>query len=54
MSERKNDGILSADVKKLLILQLVWKANQRLQFYFVWILFFIMRFILEQNHILLD
>ena len=28
MPERKNDGILSLNVKKLLILHLVWKTNQ--------------------------
>ena len=28
MLERKNDGILSFNVKKLLILHLVWKANR--------------------------
>ena len=43
MPERKNDGILSLNVKKLLILHLVWKANQILQYRS---LFFIMRLIL--------
>ena len=32
MLERKNDGILSLNVKKLLILHLVWKTNQILQY----------------------
>ena len=43
MPERKNDGILSLNVKKLLILHLVWKTNQILQY---GSLFFIMRLIL--------
>ena len=43
MPERKNDGILSLNVKKLLILQLVWKANQILQY---GSLFYIMRLVL--------
>ena len=30
MLERKNDGILSLNVKKLLTLNLVWKTNQML------------------------
>ena len=43
MSGRKNDGILSLNVKMLLILHLVWKANRILQ----WgSLYFIMRLIL--------
>ena len=32
MPECKNDGILSLNVKKLLILQLVWKTNRILQY----------------------
>ena len=32
MPERKNDGILSLNIKKLLILHLVWKTNQILQY----------------------
>ena len=43
MLERKNDGILSLNVKKLLILHLVWKTNQILQY---GSLFFIMRLFL--------
>ena len=43
MPERKNDGILSLNVKKLLILHLVWKTNRILQY---GSLFFIMRLIL--------
>ena len=43
MPERKNDGILSLNVKKLLILHLVWKANRILQH---GSLFFIMQLIL--------
>ena len=43
MPERKNDGILSLNVKKLLILHLVWKTNQILQY---GSLFFRMRLIL--------
>ena len=43
MPERKNDGILSLNVKKLLILHLVWKTNWILQYES---LFFIMRLIL--------
>ena len=43
MPERKNDGILSLNVKKLLILHLVWKANWILQ---NGSLFFIMQLIL--------
>ena len=43
MPERKNDGILSLNVKKLLILHLVWKTNWILQY---GSLFFIMRLIL--------
>ena len=43
MPERKNDGILSLNVKKLLILYLVWKTNQALQY---WSLFYIMQLIL--------
>ena len=42
MPERKNDGILSLNVKKLLILHLVWKTNQTLQYRS---LFFIMQLI---------
>ena len=42
MPERKNDGILSLNVKELLILHLVWKANRMLQY---GSLFFIMRLI---------
>ena len=43
MPERKNDGILSLNVKKLLIFLLVWKANRILQY---GSLFFIMQLIL--------
>ena len=43
MPERKNDGILSLNVKKLLILHLVWKANRILQY---GSFFFIIRLIL--------
>ena len=43
MLERKNDRILSLNVKKLLILHLVWKTNRILQY---GSLFFIMRLIL--------
>ena len=43
MPERKNDGILSLNVKKLLILHLLWKTNRILQY---GSLFFIMRLIL--------
>ena len=43
MPEHKNDGILSLNVKKLLILLLVWKTNWILQY---GSLFFIMRLIL--------
>ena len=43
MPERKNDKILSLNVKKLLILHLVWKTNRILQY---GSLFFIMRLIL--------
>ena len=43
MPEHKNDGILSLNVKKLLILNLVWKTNRILQH---GSLFFIMRLIL--------
>ena len=43
MPERKNDGILSLNVKKLLILHLVWKTNRILQY---GSLFFIMQLIL--------
>ena len=43
MPERKNDGILSFNVKKLLILHLVWKTNRKLQY---GSLFFIMQLIL--------
>ena len=43
MPEPKNDGILSLNVKKLLILHLVWKTNRILQYVS---LFFIMRLIL--------
>ena len=43
MPERKNDGILSLNVKKLLILHLVWKTNRILQY---GSLFLIMRLIL--------
>ena len=32
MPQRKNDGILSLNVKELLILQLVWKTNRILQY----------------------
>ena len=44
MPERKNDGILSLNVKKLLILHLVWKTNIRILQYGS--LLFIMRLIL--------
>ena len=43
MPERKNNGMLSLNVKKLLILHLVWKTNRILQY---GSLFFIMRLIL--------
>ena len=43
MPERKNDRILSLNVKKLLILHLVWKTNGVLQY---GSLFFITRLIL--------
>ena len=43
MPEHKNDGILSLNIKKLLILHLVWKTNRILQY---GSLFFIMRLIL--------
>ena len=43
MPERKNDGILYLNVKKLLILPLAWKTNRVLQY---GSLFFIMRLIL--------
>ena len=43
MPERKNDVILSLNVKKLLILHLVWKTNRILQY---GSLFFIMQLIL--------
>ena len=43
MTERKNDRIFSLNVKKLLILQLVWKTHRILQYMS---LFFIMRLIL--------
>ena len=43
VTERKNDGILSLDVKKLLILHLFWKTNRILQY---GSFFFIMRLIL--------
>ena len=43
MSEHKNDGIFSLNVKKLLILLLVWKTNWILQY---GSLFFIMQLIL--------
>ena len=43
MPERKNNGILSLNVKKLLILNLVWETNRMLQYGG---LFFIMRLIL--------
>ena len=43
MPERKNDGILSLNLKKLLILHLVWKTNRILQY---GSLFFIMQLIL--------
>ena len=43
MPERKNDGILYLNIKKLLILHLVWKTNRILQ---PGSLFFIMRLIL--------
>ena len=43
MLECKNDGILSLNVKELLILHLVWKTNRILQY---GSLFFIMRLIL--------
>ena len=32
MPDREKDGILPLNVKKLLILQLVWKTNQILQY----------------------
>ena len=34
--ERKNDGILSLNVKKLLILHLVWKTNRKKTNITVW------------------
>ena len=43
MPERKNDRILSLNVKKVLMLHLVWKANWILQY---GSLFFIVRLIL--------
>ena len=43
MEERKNDEILSLNVKKLLILHLVWKTSRILKY---GSLFFIMRLIL--------
>ena len=43
MPERKKDGILSLNVKKLTILHLVWKTNWILKY---GSLFFIMRLIL--------
>ena len=43
MLERENDGILSFNVKKLLILHLLWKTNRILQY---GSLFFIMQLIL--------
>ena len=43
MPERKNDGILFLNVKKLLILHFIWKTNRILQYES---LFFIMRLIL--------
>ena len=43
MPERKNNGVLSLNVKKLLILRLVWKTNRILQY---GSLFFITRLIL--------
>ena len=43
MLEYKDDGILSLNVKKLLILHLVWKTNQILQY---GSLFFIMPLII--------
>ena len=43
MPERKNDGILFLNVKKLLILHSIWKTNRILQYES---LFFIMRLIL--------
>ena len=43
MPERKNDGILSLNVKKLLILHLLWKTNRILLY---GSLFFITRLIL--------
>ena len=42
MPERKNDVILSLNVKKLLILHLVWKTNRILQyeslFFIMWLI----------------
>ena len=32
MPERKNDGILSLNVKKVLIVHLIWKTNRILQY----------------------
>ena len=46
MPERKNNGILSLNVKKLLTLHLVWKTNRMLQY---GSLFFIMRLILVRT-----
>ena len=43
MLERKSTRILFLSIKKLLILQLVWKTNRRLQYES---LFFIVQFIL--------
>ena len=43
MPEHKNDAILSLNVKKLLILHLVWKINQILHYES---LFFIMQLLL--------
>ena len=43
MPKRKNDGIVFLNVKKLLILHLVWKTNRILQYEG---LFFIMQLIL--------
>ena len=45
MLERENDGILSFNVKKLLILHLLWKTNRILQY---GSLFFIMQLILAR------
>ena len=42
MPKRKNDGILPLNVKKLLILHLVWKTNRILQygslFFVIWLI----------------